>query len=122
MIKAMSRHADGRPIVLLGLSKNNLDRMAADKPVRVEFAEFGLPPATVFIFTGETEEQMVADLQGSVSIGEFIDNKTPYDNLQQEVAHRLRDKLGYIDIERHDQQRWVELVAEVMTMVKEAEG
>lgn len=60
MIKFTASIAAGRTLVGFGLSHENLDRLRANKPIRVDLAELGLlgPPHEMFIFAGETEAVM----------------------------------------------------------------
>jgi hypothetical protein len=61
MIKATAAARDGRSVVLLGLSWNNLDRLRADGLkgfIKVDGKEMGVPVDTL-ITAGETEQIMV---------------------------------------------------------------
>ena len=57
MIKIRGELQNGDPLIFFGLSHENLDRLRADKPIRVDLAELGLR-GLVCIFAGETEEAM----------------------------------------------------------------
>lgn len=68
MIKCISKLPDGRPLVTLGLSFANLDRLRADGLkgcIRINGAEIGIP-VDIIITAGETEAVM-AD-----ALAEFI--------------------------------------------------
>lgn len=80
MIKGIGSGPDGKPIVFLGLTEQNLQFLRQDMPVKVELSELGLPPTTIVIFTGPTEEAMIADLAKAGMAGPVIDKKTPRDN------------------------------------------
>jgi len=57
---------DGTTVLLLGLSRANLERLEAGDPIRVTRATHGLPvpeTLTVLIIAGETEASMEADLR-----------------------------------------------------------
>lgn len=63
MIKATAKTANGRDLLVIGLTFANLDRFrrqAGDTYIRIDGAAMGLP-VDVVIFSGETEEVM-ADL------------------------------------------------------------
>lgn len=74
MIKAAGKMKDGRPLLLLGLSYDNLSRLMTDQPVKVDTAELkasepdNLPSMVVVIFAGKTEEAMLAQLREHVEI------------------------------------------------------
>jgi len=55
VIKAVGSTGDG-PLLLLGLSGENVTRLMADEPIRFDLAELGLPPMVVVIVGGRTEE------------------------------------------------------------------
>lgn len=79
MIKATGV-MDGKPLVILGLSEHNIRHATQDRPIKVNLSELGLPPITVLIVVGETEEQIYADLQQTFNEAPLIDKKTPRDN------------------------------------------
>lgn len=62
MIKATGKTGDGRPLVLLGLSGENVTRLMADEPIRLDLAELGLPPMVVVIVGGRTEDAITEKL------------------------------------------------------------
>ena len=63
MIKARGTTADGRPLLILGLSGENMTRLMANEPIRVELRDLGLPAIQVVILGGRTEAQIVEDLR-----------------------------------------------------------
>lgn len=66
MIKARGRTAAGEPLLLLGLSGENVTRLAAGEPVYIEASlleALGLPKMAVAIVYGRTEEELLADLK-----------------------------------------------------------
>lgn len=63
MIKATGRTADGMPLLVLGLSGENVTRLMADEPIRLNLADLGLPPMEVLIVGGRTEDSIITDLQ-----------------------------------------------------------
>lgn len=64
MIRALGQHEDGRPVVFLGIDRENLERMIADQPIRINIGDLvkpaegesdqtvptGLPDVEVVIF------------------------------------------------------------------------
>jgi len=69
MIKFLA-DKDGRPVIGLGLSRGNCARLLAGKPIFIDLKammkdihpEPQINDATIFIFGGETEETMQAEL------------------------------------------------------------
>lgn len=61
MIKGIGK-ADGRPLLLLGLSGENMTRLMADEPIRFDLAELGLPSMVVLIVGGRTEDAITDKL------------------------------------------------------------
>lgn len=55
MIKARLETSDG-PIVLIGLSGENMARLMADEPIDFNLSDIGLPPQRVWIIGGSTED------------------------------------------------------------------
>lgn len=62
MIKAIGRAGNGSPLLILGLSGENITRLLADEPIRLDLAELGLPAMQVVIMAGRTEDTIVAQL------------------------------------------------------------
>lgn len=63
MIKATGRQADGKPFVLLGLSRENCRRLLEGQPIKIDMADLGQPErGTVLICAGETEEAVKREL------------------------------------------------------------
>ncbi|MBO2461750.1 hypothetical protein [Actinomadura violacea] len=64
MLKATTTSKkDGRPLVILGLSGENVTRLAAGEPIIVDMAEMGLPPMEVAIIYGRTEQVILENLR-----------------------------------------------------------
>lgn len=66
MIKAAGKTGLGLPLLMLGLSGENVTRLAAGEPIRVSaqhMAELGLPQMEVVIHYGRTEQDIVDDLE-----------------------------------------------------------
>jgi hypothetical protein len=66
VIKASSRTALGEPFLFLGLSGENITRLAAGEPIAITSAQMrqlGLPPIVIGIHYGRTEDDIRAELQ-----------------------------------------------------------
>lgn len=62
MIKAVIRDSAG-PVVLLGLSGENVTRLMADEPILVNLTELGLPPLRIALLGGRTEADIMRQLE-----------------------------------------------------------
>lgn len=70
MIKFLATRMD-RPMLGLGLSKTNCEKLLAGKPIFIDLKVMmaacdpatDMNDATIFIFGGDTEEQMIAELK-----------------------------------------------------------
>lgn len=51
-----------RPVMILGLSGENVTRLVAGEPIRFDAEDIGLPPCTVVIMYGRTEAEIAAAL------------------------------------------------------------
>jgi hypothetical protein len=68
VIKAVGRTGLGMPLLVLGLSGENVTRLVAGEPVRIradDLARMGLPAVEIVILYGRTEEDIVADLRAT---------------------------------------------------------
>lgn len=72
MIKATGVDGNGQTLLVLGLSGENVTRLMADEPIKFDLAELGLPPMTVVIVGGRTEESILTQLR---SVG-LVDDHT----------------------------------------------
>jgi hypothetical protein len=66
MIKAAGKTGLGLPLLMLGLSGENVTRLAAGEPVRItaqHMAELGLPQMEIVIHYGRTEASILDDLE-----------------------------------------------------------
>ena len=64
MIKALGRTGLGLPLLILGLSGENVTRLMADEPISFDLADLGLPPMRVIIVGGRTEDAITEQLTG----------------------------------------------------------
>lgn len=62
MIKAVMRDQQG-PVVLLGLSGENITRLMADEPMLINLAELRLPPLRIALAAGRTEADIITQLE-----------------------------------------------------------
>ncbi|MEW2636431.1 hypothetical protein AB0903_33545 [Streptomyces sp. NPDC048389] len=62
MIKAVIRDPQG-PLILLGLSGENVTRLMVDEPIALNLAELGLPPLRIVLTGGRTEADIVHQLE-----------------------------------------------------------
>lgn len=68
MIKAGGQAATGEPLLLLGLSGENVSRLTAGEPIYIEprqLEELDLPPMAVVLVYGRTEAELQAGLQAN---------------------------------------------------------
>ena len=66
MIKASGQTALGLPVLLLGLSGENVTRLAAGEPIRISpqaMGQLGLPQMEVVIHYGRTEDDILTELK-----------------------------------------------------------
>jgi hypothetical protein len=66
MIKAAGTTGLGAPLLFLGLSGENVTRLAAGEPIRItvpQMQQLGLPPMEVVIHYGRTEDDIVSELK-----------------------------------------------------------
>jgi hypothetical protein len=66
MIKAAGKTGLGLPLLMLGLSGENVTRLAAGEPIRItaqHMAELGLPQMEIVIHYGRTEAAILDDLE-----------------------------------------------------------
>lgn len=62
MLKAAGRTADNRPVLLLGLSGENMTRLMAGEPIDINAADLGLPAMQIVILGGRTEQAILDQL------------------------------------------------------------
>lgn len=66
MIKAAGKTGSGLPLLLLGLSGENVTRLAAGEPVRIQagqLAQLGLPQMEIAICYGRTEQDILDEMR-----------------------------------------------------------
>jgi hypothetical protein len=55
MLKAVVHRADSPSLLMLGLSGENVTRLAAGEPILLDLGQLGLPPIHVVLSYGQTE-------------------------------------------------------------------
>lgn len=66
MIKAGGSNGLGQPLLFLGITGENVTRLAAGEPIRIrasDLAQLGLPAVEVLIHYGRTEGDVLDDLR-----------------------------------------------------------
>ena len=66
-------------VVLLGLSRANVERLMQDQPIRFDGREVGLPGIAIVIIGGETEQAMTDQLraEGVIGTSTVVDDRWP---------------------------------------------
>lgn len=72
MIKVPGRTGDGRPLLVLGLSGENMTRLMAGEPMVVDTGQLGpafahLPSMSLVLLGGRTEQAIIDDLNKEVN-------------------------------------------------------
>lgn len=63
MLKALARGSDGRPMMILGLSRRNTELLLEGKPILVDTSNYGIPGGPhIVLLGGETEETIQAEM------------------------------------------------------------
>jgi hypothetical protein len=70
VIKAFMKLPNNRMLLLLGLSKTNIERLQAKQPIHFCGEGVGLPNLDVAIMFGETEQAMYDELKENGMVGE----------------------------------------------------
>ena len=75
MIVANGTGRGGKPLILIGLSKMNMDKLLAGQPIRREEESL---PADIIILGGETEDVILHELAAAgISIDNLEDRRGP---------------------------------------------
>lgn len=73
MIKAIGQHG-GRPLLILGLSGENLTRLMAGEPIRVDPRELSIrTPPVVVLIAGRDEATIMAQVRADGAAGALMD-------------------------------------------------
>jgi len=70
MIKALGKTAEGRALIILGLSRANMDKLAKDKPIQIDLAkDLGIEGGGIVLLVGgETEAAIQAQLERVITL------------------------------------------------------
>lgn len=70
---------DGKPMLLMGLSGENVNRLMAGEPIVLDGAKVGFEDLMVVVVGGRTEEDMAAQLTlgGFISAATHIHDRRP---------------------------------------------
>jgi hypothetical protein len=52
-----------KPLLIIGLSAENIRRLTDDQPIVFDAADLGLPPMVILVCAGETEDAIAAALR-----------------------------------------------------------
>ncbi len=64
MIKALIKLKNGKQLILLGLSEENIKRLKQDEPIIIKGKDLGFNGYDIWIIAGDTEESITEDLKG----------------------------------------------------------
>jgi hypothetical protein len=71
MLKALAKGSDGRPIMILGLSRRNTELLLEGKPIMVDTSNFGIPGGPcIVLLGGETEQAIQAEMAKHMKLPE----------------------------------------------------
>jgi hypothetical protein len=65
MLKGKTVDREGKPVMIVGLSGENVTRLAAGEPIYFDASEFGLPGCKVMLLYGKTELDIIAALRAN---------------------------------------------------------
>lgn len=82
MLKAVGKGSDGRPMMILGLSRRNTEMLLEGRPILVHTADYGIPGGLhIALLGGETEEAIQAEMAKHLTLPEPVpDPVTPGHN------------------------------------------
>lgn len=64
MIRALAITPEGKPIIVLGITRGNVERLKRGQPIRVTGASINCPEVeSVLVFYGENESVIAEDLR-----------------------------------------------------------
>jgi hypothetical protein len=68
MIKVILGGNDGRKLVLLGLTRENIERLTAGQPIAADLGGLGVPDIRVAIHFGEDQEALLRDIKEQLGV------------------------------------------------------
>lgn len=73
MLKAVATSKDGRKLLVLGLSRRNMELLMENKPIVVDTARYGIEGgAHIVLLGGETEESIQAEMAKHLKLPEPV--------------------------------------------------
>lgn len=73
MLKGKGTTSDGRPVLIIGLERGNIERLQAGQPIKFDMADVGIVGECVIV-AGETAESIAADLGSSLAFAATAGN------------------------------------------------
>jgi hypothetical protein len=75
MIKMRGEGAKGRPVIILGLSEANIDRLREGKPIHLHADDMGFV-GEIVIFVGKDEATMARQMQPFIGPGTVVHDES----------------------------------------------
>jgi hypothetical protein len=63
MIKATGTRGNGKPFVLVGITGENVTRIVAGEPLKINLGDVGLDDIEIAVVYGKTEAELVAQIE-----------------------------------------------------------
>jgi hypothetical protein len=87
MIKVVLKNPSNEPVVLLGITRDNVTQLELGRPIAFELADLGLPAGKGVIFFAETHQDLVTELRAhGVPLGNLPDPE-PGETLRYPDTH-----------------------------------
>lgn len=88
MIKLRLRRESGEPLVVLGLSEHNLDRLRQGLPIVFPLTEIGCGVGELMLMAGETEATIMRELEREIGISFDAAAYRKFDELEERSKKR----------------------------------
>lgn len=83
MLTCRGTTTDDLPVIIIGLSAGNIARLQKEQPIYFDLANIGLA-GRLFIFAGETEDSMAAELREKIGPDtQILDTRPPLGSLKR---------------------------------------
>lgn len=66
MLRGRGTTNDGRPVILLGLERGNIERLQDGQPIRIDATELGFAGEILIVY-GETADQLAAQIAPDIT-------------------------------------------------------
>jgi hypothetical protein len=66
---------------VIGITKENVAKLVSDEPLMIDFTEFGVPAAQIFVMYGDTKLDLIDKLLEANMI-----NQHTYDEMKAEIS------------------------------------